>query len=84
MARGLLLIPMSFLVRRAVGIDHPDVIARLRALFPSPDLETIDGNFIDYRPKAGEAYDKILVYSVVSSLPTPKRPSASSRRRWAC
>jgi SAM-dependent methyltransferase len=65
---GRLLIPMSFLVRRAVGIDHPDVIARLKAAFPSPELTTIGANFLDYRPGPGEAYDKILIYSVVSSL----------------
>jgi SAM-dependent methyltransferase len=65
---GRLIIPMSFFVRRAVGIDHPDVVARLKARFTAPELAVIGANFLDYRPEPGEAYDKILIYSVLTSL----------------
>lgn len=64
---GNLLIPLSFEVAHATGIDHPEVCRRLRARFSDPRIDVIPTNFFDYEPK-GEVYDKILIYSVVNTL----------------
>ena len=65
---GNLLIPLSFMVQSAVGIDHPDVCKFLQTRFTDPKIQTIGCNFLDYEPAADEAFDKVLVYSVVNTL----------------
>lgn len=63
---GQILIPLSFLVSRAVGVDHPQVIATFRERFRGENVELRSGNFIDL--KIDEGFDKILIYSVVQCL----------------
>ena len=63
---GNLLIPLSFVVGEATGIDHPDVLALFNARFTDESIRTIPGNFLDVDPSG--PYDKILVYSVLSCL----------------
>lgn len=63
---GSLLIPLSFAVDRAVGIDHPDVIGKLNNRHSSPNIETIGGNFLDL--EISEKFDRILIYSVLHCL----------------
>ena len=65
---GNLLIPLSFMVQAAVGIDHPNVCRFLNARFTDPKIQTIECNFLDYEPVADEAYDKVLTYSVLNTL----------------
>lgn len=65
---GNLLIPLSFMVKHATGIDHPEVCRRLRARFPDSSLRLIGDNFFDYVPEPGAAFDKILIYGVLNSL----------------
>ena len=65
---GNLLIPLSFMVQSAVGIDHPDVCKFLQTRFTDPKIQTIGCNFLDYEPAADEAFDKVLVYGVVNTL----------------
>ncbi len=65
---GNLLIPLSFMVQSAVGIDHPNVCKFLKSRFSDPKVHTIGCNFLDYEPAADEEFDKILMYGVVSTL----------------
>lgn len=63
---GLLLIPLSFLVHSATGIDHAEVIAGLRRRFTGASLAAMAGNFLDLA--IGDRYSAILAYSVVHYL----------------
>lgn len=65
---GNILIPLSFMVGRAVGIDHPEVCRRFRARFSDPSVELLGVNFLDYVAGDGVRYDKILIYSVLNTL----------------
>lgn len=65
---GNLLIPLSFLVKSAIGIDHPEVCRRLKARFTDDKVLTIGCNFLDYVPDADAAFDKVLIYSVINTL----------------
>lgn len=64
---GNLLIPLSFRVESATGVDHPDVIETARRRFCAPNLEWIEGEFPNVQFAA--TYDAILVYSVLHYLP---------------
>ena len=64
---GNLLIPLSFLVSAATGIDHPDVCVRLKERFVGQNLNLIGINFLDFEDLEGK-YDKILIYSVINTL----------------
>lgn len=64
---GQLLIPLSFLVREATGIDHPEVCSVLEKRFRSENLKVVAGNFIDFE-FPDQSFDKILCYSVISTL----------------
>ena len=65
---GNLLIPLSFMLQSAVGIDHPSVCKYLKARLTDPKIQTIGCNFLDYEPASDEAFDKVLLYSVVNTL----------------
>lgn len=64
---GNLLIPLSFLVAEATGIDHPDVCARLGQRFKDERVKTVGTNFLDYEGP-DQSFDKILIYGVLNSL----------------
>jgi 2-polyprenyl-3-methyl-5-hydroxy-6-metoxy-1,4-benzoquinol methylase len=64
---GSLLIPLSFFVHRIVGIDHPDVIARVRTRASPETVELIGGDFLDV--DIAGPFDRILIYGVVPALP---------------
>lgn len=64
---GQLLIPLSFLVHEATGIDHPEVCSVLEKRFRSENLKVVAGNFIDLE-FPDQSFDKILCYSVISTL----------------
>jgi len=63
---GNLLIPLSFYVKEAVGIDHPDVVAVGRDRFRDPRIQWIGGEFPNVEGLT--AFDRILIYSVVQNL----------------
>ena len=63
---GNLLIPLSFFVGHATGIDHPSCIDRLRRRLPDDSPELIAGNFLEITIKG--KFDKILCYSVLHYL----------------
>ena len=61
---GNLTIPLSFLVERTVGVDHPDCVARLERR--CPEVGTVAGNWLDL--PMTEHFTKILIYDVVHYL----------------
>jgi SAM-dependent methyltransferase len=63
---GNLLVPLSFLVGRCVGIDHPACLAKLRTRHPGENLDLIEGNFLDLQ--LSDKYSKILSYSVLHCI----------------
>jgi len=65
---GNLLIPLSFMVSKGTGIDHPDVVAGLSKRFNDPKLRLIGIDFLDYCPERIENYEKILINSVLPAL----------------
>lgn len=65
---GQILIPISFLVSEATGIDHQEVCSVLNKRFRSDNLNFMSGNFMDI-DFGGRTYDRILCYSVLSTLP---------------
>lgn len=65
---GQILIPLSFLVCEAMGVDHPEVCSVFEKRFRSSNLTLVSGNFMDVN-LTDKYFDKILCYSVVSTLP---------------
>lgn len=63
---GNLLIPLSFLVKEAIGIDHPSVVARGKARFRDAQVTWLEGQFPDVA--AAGAFDCVLIYSVIQNL----------------
>jgi len=63
---GQVLVPVSYLVRSATGIDHPDVVEWIRRRHADPALRLIGGNFFDLA--IDERFDRILSYGVVQCL----------------
>ena len=63
---GRALIPLSYMVREAVGIDHPDVIARLAAHVRLPNVKLIGANFLDIEIES--RFSRVLVYGVIQLL----------------
>ena len=64
---GNLLIPLSFAVANAVGVDHPSIIARARARFEAANLAWIGGAFPSVKVEG--PFDAILMYSVLQYQP---------------
>lgn len=71
---GQILIPASFVVGEAFGIDHPDVLERLSLRFPPEknSLSLIHGNFLEIELNPKMKFDKVLVYGVLHTLPDEK------------
>jgi len=64
---GLLLLPLSFIVDRAVGVDHPDVVEVVRTRAQGDAVELVGGNFLDVELEE-QGFTKIIVYGVVQYL----------------
>lgn len=81
---GNLLIPLSFFVASATGIDNLPAIERMHSRAPgAPNLNGLPGNFLELQP--GEAcFDKILVYSVLHYLATEAEVIEFVDRCLAC
>lgn len=65
---GNLLIPLSFMVAHATGIDHPKVIENLEKRFPDSGVRLVGSDFLDYGPEPDERYEKVLINSVLGVL----------------
>ncbi|MEI8309163.1 MAG: class I SAM-dependent methyltransferase [Verrucomicrobiota bacterium] len=63
---GNLLVPLSFLVARCSGIDHPACLAKLRTRHPGENLDLIEGNFLDLQ--ITDSFGKLLCYSVLHCI----------------
>jgi SAM-dependent methyltransferase len=63
---GDLLIPLSFRVAKAVGIDHPNMTKVAAARFSDPQVEFLAGEFPDVSFE--QTFDRVLVYSVIHYL----------------
>lgn len=65
---GNLLIPFSFFVRSITGIDHPNLLAKIKSRVPkdSGTITLIPGEFLDARITG--TYSRILIYSVIHYL----------------
>lgn len=60
---GALLVPLSYQVAEAVGIDHPDTIASLERRHVLDNVTLIGGGFPDTAPEGD--FDRIIAYSVL-------------------
>src|SRR5437763_857311 len=60
---GLLLTPLSALVREAVGLDHPTCLQRFRDLGVPANVRLESGRWPETRLEG--AFDRILVYDVL-------------------
>lgn len=65
---GTFLIPISFMVKEAHGIDHPGLLHRLKSRYSGQNLHLYDGPFPDCKPPVGVS--KILIYNVLHALPS--------------
>lgn len=63
---GNLLIPLSFMVKEAVGIDHPTIVAQCMQRFADSRVTWLSGEFPGVKPVG--TFDCILVYSVLHYL----------------
>lgn len=68
---GQILIPLSFLVSEATGVDHPRVCSVFEERFQSENLTLIPGDFMDIR-FGSNTFDRILCYSVLQYLANEK------------
>lgn len=64
---GQILIPLSFLVSDATGVDHPRVCSVFEERFQSENLTLIPGDFMDIG-FGSNTFDRILLYGVVQYL----------------
>lgn len=65
---GILTVPLSFMVREIVALDHPDTVAALERRFASDRVSYIGGRFPDALPDG--AFDRIIAYSVLPAIET--------------
>jgi 2-polyprenyl-3-methyl-5-hydroxy-6-metoxy-1,4-benzoquinol methylase len=63
---GNLLIPLSFRVRTAVGIDHPDLIEAAKSRCESENMRFLAGRFPE--TAIDDKFDRILIYSVLQCV----------------
>jgi len=63
---GNLLVPLSFLVERVVGVDHPSCLEALQKRFHGENVRLLPGNFLEM--KVDGLFDKVLSYSVLHYL----------------
>ncbi len=65
---GNLLIPLSFLVNRSVGIDHQACVSKLMARIPLANLQCVGDDFLNLDILELGYFSKIVVYSVLHCL----------------
>ncbi len=65
---GVLLIPLSGLVRTVTGVDHRDVIESLQRRFSSPSVTLIGGDFLELNIQ--RKFSAAIAYGVVNYVST--------------
>ena len=65
---GTIFIPLSFFVNTATGLDHPDVIERLKKSYVGRNMKLHGLNFFDFKNYEKKKFTKILTYSVIQYL----------------
>ena len=65
---GVLLIPLSHMVNRAAGVDHPEVLQVLEDRAPHAAIDYYPGDFLTLRFPPELRFSKILIYSVLQCL----------------
>ncbi|KKW27879.1 MAG: SAM-dependent methyltransferase [Candidatus Kaiserbacteria bacterium GW2011_GWB1_52_6] len=77
---GNLLIPLSFFVNSAAGVDHPNLLKRLKSRLPldQKNITLVSGDFLSTKIK--EKFSKILIYGVVHCLKDEKEFEMFIRR----
>ena len=73
---GLMVIPLSFMVAEAVGIDHPSVISKVQRRFGGNRLAFLSGDFLNTEITGGP-FSKVLCYSVLQCLASEEEVSLS-------
>lgn len=63
---GTTLVPLSMMVAESVGIDHPNVVAKLGSQFPGAPFKLIGGDFLEV--KLERKFSCIVAYSVLNSM----------------
>ena len=63
---GNLLLPLSFRVAQATGLDHPRIVEKARLRFADARVHWIGGEFPNVKLEPGQdRFDAILIYSVM-------------------
>jgi 2-polyprenyl-3-methyl-5-hydroxy-6-metoxy-1,4-benzoquinol methylase len=75
---GTNLIPLSFLVQSAMGVDHPETIKALSSRVKLSNVEYLAGNFLDLEIVA--RFTKIVIYSVLHYLASEEEVVTFLRR----
>lgn len=75
---GQIVIPLSFMVKEATGVDHPKVCSVLKKRVNLQNLTLVGANFLDADFKQ-KSFDKILCYSVLGTLSTAEVDSFISK-----
>jgi len=63
---GLLLLPLSFMVRYCCGVDHPSVVSKLSTRLSCENIRLHGANFLQLT--LDEKFSKILCYGVLQNL----------------
>jgi 2-polyprenyl-3-methyl-5-hydroxy-6-metoxy-1,4-benzoquinol methylase len=65
---GLLTIPLSWMVREVVALDHPETVAALARRYSCDRVRYVGGRFPDDAPEG--PFDRVVAYSVILALRT--------------
>ncbi len=63
---GLLLTPLAYFARSVTGLDHPDLIDRLRVRFQAPNVTYEAANFFDF--VTDRRFNVVIAYGVVNYM----------------
>ncbi|MBL1378402.1 class I SAM-dependent methyltransferase [Zobellella iuensis] len=69
---GKLLTPLSYMVEKSIGIDHPLLISRYQTEIKKDNIKLVPGNFLEIENEKLGHFNKILIYSVIHALPDNK------------
>lgn len=61
---GLLIVPLSYLVQKVTGLDHPSVVANLSASHPKLGGDLVGANFFEW--ESSRRFTKVLSYGVIN------------------
>lgn len=67
---GTILLPLSLVIREIHGIDHPDIVHKLKDRIFSNNCSVHQGNWLSDDFKLPKTITKILIYSVIHYIDT--------------